>query len=162
MKRIAVLLLAFFLALPAFGASEEEKLPFVVESQKLFYNKQKRTATYVGSVVAQRGRTIIKGDKMVIYFDSTGKEIKKVIVTGNIYIKDERGEGWCKELVYFPYQEKVILKGNAKLKQDKNLIVGDKIVAYRSGKVEVEGIKRKVKTVIFPEEKGGRPEQGSR
>ena len=74
---------------------------------------------------------------------------------GNVSVEDPRGRGRCDKLIYYPYQEKVVLVGNAKLVQDKNVLIGDKIVAYRDGRVEVIGQKRKVKTVIFPKESSG-------
>ncbi len=153
MKKLISLVLfsAILLATAPAISATEAKVPIVVEAQKLVYNDKKKMAIYIGSVVAQHGTTIITGDKLIIYFDPTGKHIRKIVVKGNVHIKDPRGEGWCEELFYYPIEEKLVLIGNAKLKQKDNVIIGDKIVAYKSGKVEVEGIKQKVKTVIYPE-----------
>ena len=137
--------------LPAVSAPEK-RFPVVVEAQKLTYSDKQKVAYYIGNVIAQHGDTVIKGDKLTIYFDPTGKHIRKIVVEGNVYIKDPRGEGWCKRLIYYPVEEKVVLIGNAKLKQKENVIIGDRIIAYRSGEVKVEGIKQRVKTVIYPEE----------
>ena len=126
-------------------------LPVVVEAQKLTYNDKEKVATYIGDVVTQHGSTVITGDKLTIFFDPTGKHIRKIIVEGNVHIKDPRGEGWCEKLIYYPFEEKVVLIGNARLKQNDNLIIGDKIVAYRDGRVDVEGVKQRVKTVIYPQ-----------
>jgi len=137
-------------------------LPVVIEAQELIYNNKEHKATYLGSVIAQHGQTVITGDKLIIYFDPTGKYIEKIVVVGNVHLKDPRGEGWCQKLVYYPAQEKVVLEGNAKLKQGKNLIIGDKIVAYRSGRVQVLGLKNRVKTVIYPKESSGATGAGSK
>ncbi len=126
-------------------------VPIVVEAQKLTYNDKKKVATYIGSVIAQHGKTVITGDRLTIYFDPTGKHIRKIVVEGNVHVKDPRGEGWCKKLIYYPFEEKVVLLGDAKLKQGDNVIIGDRIVAYKDGRVEVEGVKQRVKTVIYPE-----------
>ncbi|RUM88877.1 MAG: lipopolysaccharide transport periplasmic protein LptA [Thermovibrio sp.] len=131
---------------------QNENLPIVIESQKLTYDNKKKVAHYIGSVIAQHGQTIITGDELTIYFDPTGRHIRKIVVKGHVHIKDPRGEGWCNELIYYPFEDKVVLIGDAKLKQKENLLIGDKIIAYRSGKVSVEGIKQKVKSVIYPEE----------
>lgn len=152
MKFLLIFLLLF--SLPVSGKTiEKNSVPIVVESQKLAYNQQKHMAVYIGNVIAQRGKTIMKGDKLIIYFDPTDKYIEKIEVIGHVYIKDPRGEGWCDKLYYYPAEEKVVLIGNAKLKQEKNLVIGDKVVAYKDGRVTVEGIKQRVKTVIYPEEK---------
>ena len=136
--------------------ASEKIVPVVIEAQRLTYNDKKKVAYYIGNVIAQHGSTLIKGDKLTIYFDPTGKHVRKIIVEGNVYIRDPRGEGWCKKLFYYPAQEKVVLIGNAKLKQKDNVIIGDRIVAYKNGEVKVEGMKQRVKTVIYPEEnKGG-------
>ena len=142
-----------FVCQPAL-AVEKGKLPVVVESRKLSYDDKRKIATYIGNVVAQNGTTVMKGDKMFVYFDATGKYVTKIEITGNVYIKDPRGEGWCSKLTYYPAEDKVILRGNARLKQKKNIIVGDKIVAYKDGRVKVEGIEHRVKTVIYPGEEG--------
>ena len=152
MKFLLIFLLLFSLPVSG-GTKKKSSVPVVVESQKLAYNQQKHMAVYIGNVIAQRGKTIMKGDKLVIYFDPTDRYIKKIEVIGHVYMKDPRGEGWCNKLYYYPAEEKVILIGNAKLKQEKNLVIGDKVIAYKDGRVTVEGIKQKVKTVIYPEEK---------
>ncbi len=152
MKFLFIFLLLF--SLPVSGETiEKNSVPVVVESQKLAYNQQKHMAVYIGNVIAQRGKTIMKGDKLIIYFDPTDKYIEKIEVIGHVYIRDPRGEGWCDKLFYYPAEEKVVLIGNAKLKQEKNLVIGDKVIAYKDGRVTVEGIKQRVKTVIYPEEK---------
>ena len=155
MKKLLASILALFLFLPAALGAQQEQVPIVIEAQKLTYDDTKKVAVYIGSVIAQHGQTILKGDKLTIYFDKTGNQIKKIVVEGNVYIKDPRGEGWCDKLIYYPAQEKVVLIGNAKLKQGKNLVVGDKIIAYKDGRVEVIGQKQRVKTVIYPGEVGG-------
>ena len=132
--------------------SYAQKIPIVVESQKLTYDDKKKIAIYTGSVIAQRGKTVMKGDKMVVYFDKSGKYVEKIEAVRNVEITDPQGKGWCDRLFYYPAQEKVILVGNAKLVQGKNVVVGDKIIAYNDGRVWVEGVEKKVKTVFYPEE----------
>ena len=154
--RFMKFLLIFMLTLsfPVFAKTmEKDSIPVVVESQKLVYDQRKHTAIYIGNVIAQRGKTIMKGDRLIIYFDPADRYIEIIEVIGHVYIKDQRGEGWCNKLFYYPAEEKVVLIGNAKLKQEKNLVIGDKVIAYKDGRVTVEGIKQKVKTVIYPEEK---------
>ncbi|ADY73804.1 lipopolysaccharide transport periplasmic protein LptA [Desulfurobacterium thermolithotrophum DSM 11699] len=169
--RLVVSLLIFFMSisLSALGETKEKtSTPIVIESQKLIYIQKKHMATYIGNVIAQREKTIMKGDKLIVYFDPTDRYIEKIEVIGHVYIKDPRGEGWCNKLYYYPVQEKAVLIGNAKLKQKENLVVGDEIIAYKDGRVTVEGIKQRVKTVIFPEEKnknlikGGKESEKSR
>jgi len=152
MKLLLIFMLLF--SLPAFGETKKKNhVPVVVESQRLTYNQQKHMAVYIGNVIAQRGETIMKGDKLIIYFDPTDRYIEKIEVIGHVYIKDPRGEGWCGKLYYYPAEEKVVLIRNARLKQEKNLVIGDKVIAYKDGRVVVEGLKQRVKTVIYPEEK---------
>ena len=152
MKFLLIFLLLFSLPVSG-GTKKKSSVPVVVESQKLAYNQQKHMAVYIGNVIAQRGKTIMKGDKLIIYFDPADRYIEKIEVIGHVYMKDPRGEGWCNKLYYYPAEEKVVLIGNAKLKQEKNLVIGDRVIAYKDGRVTVEGIKQKVKTVIYPEEK---------
>ena len=157
MKRLLPFLFVILTTAGALSAQQpsEGSVPIVIEAQKLTYDDRQKVAVYIGSVIAQHGQTILKGDKLVVYFDKTGRQIKKIVVEGNVYIKDPRGEGWCQKLIYYPAQEKVVLIGDAKLKQGKNIVVGDQIIAYKDGRVEVIGQKKRVKTIIYPGEVGG-------
>ncbi|WP_457569901.1 lipopolysaccharide transport periplasmic protein LptA [Desulfurobacterium sp.] len=129
-----------------------KNVPIVVEARQLIYDKNKHTAIYIGNVIVQHDRITITGDKLIIYFDKTGKIIEKVEMIGNVVLKSDQGNGKCDRLEYYPAQEKIVLIGNAELKKGKNVIVGDRIVAFKNGNVTVEGIKQKVKTIIFPGE----------
>jgi len=156
-RLLLTLVLLLTVSLPSFSKElQGEKLPIVVEAQKLSYDDNKKVAVYIGNVIAQRGSTLMKGDKLTIYFDKTGKFIEKIEVVGNVQIEDPRGRGRCDRLIYYPAQEKVVLIGNAELRQDKNVIIGDRIVAYKEGRISVEGVKQRVKTVIYPEGKVGK------
>ncbi len=150
MRYFVVLLLLCFSA--SFGA-ELKNQPIVIESQKLIYNKKEHKATYVGSVIAQKGDIVLKGDKLIVYFDKTGKVVEKVEVIGNVKMFKEKGEGTCNKLEYYPSEDRIVLIGDAKLKKEKNVVMGDRIVAFKDGTVNVEGVKQKVKTVIFTSEK---------
>jgi len=156
MKKLILLLTLLLLPFSTLASQSfnSKSLPLVIEARKLTYDDQKKVATYIGHVVAQRGKTVMTGDKLLVFFDKTGKYIEKIEVIGNVHIVDPRGEGWCDILYYYPAEEKAVLIGNAKLKQGKNLIIGDRIIAYKDGRVVVEGIKQRVKTVIYPGEKG--------
>ncbi len=147
MKRLILILLFTLSIVPAFGA--ERKSPIVIESQKLAYDKANFTATYIGSVIAQRGSTIMKADKLIIHFDKTSRYVEEMEFINNVSMIDPRGKGWCDKLFYYPAEGKAVLEGNARLTRGLNSIIGDRIVAYKNGKVDVEGIKQKVKTVIY-------------
>ncbi|WP_297445299.1 lipopolysaccharide transport periplasmic protein LptA [Desulfurobacterium sp.] len=150
---LAVILVLTLLPHSGFARNTELKnLPIVVEARQLIYDKNKHTAIYIGSVIVQHDKITITGDKLIIHFDRTGKVIEKVEMIGNVTLKSEQGNGKCDRLEYFPAQEKIVLIGNATLKKGKNVIIGDRIVAFKDGNVIVEGIKQKVKTIIFPGE----------
>ncbi len=155
MKKIILLLLLMLTTVSNTTFAEQiktGKLPIIVEARQLTYDKNKHKAIYIGNVIVQKGNITITGDKLILYFDKTGKLVEKTVMTGNVKFKGPQGEGTCKELEYFPGQEKIILIGDAKLKQKKNIIIGDRIIAFKNGNVTVEGIKQKVKTIIFPGE----------
>jgi len=154
MKRFLLLLLSLVAFSSSFAAGQRE--PIVVESQKLNYNKKRHRAVYIGSVVAQKGDTILKGDKLIVYFDKTDRFVEKVEVIGNVRVFRQSGEGSCQKLEYYPSEEKIVLIGDARLKRDSNTVMGDRIVAFKDGTVSVEGVKRKVKTVIFTEKGVGK------
>ncbi|WP_457568238.1 lipopolysaccharide transport periplasmic protein LptA [Desulfurobacterium sp.] len=152
-KAFLAILIVFIMVNAGYSKTlKVRNLPIVVEARQLIYDKNKHTATYIGNVIVQHDNITITGDKLIIYFDKTGKLIEKIVMIGNVSLKSEQGNGRCERLEYFPAQEKIVLSGNAELKKGKNVIIGDRIVAFKNGDVTVEGIEQKVKTIIFPGE----------
>ncbi|RUM62424.1 MAG: lipopolysaccharide transport periplasmic protein LptA, partial [Persephonella sp.] len=87
-------------------------------------------------------------------------DISKIVATGNVrfYKKPDR-EGRGNIAIYEKKSDTITLKGkNAILKQSENIVEGELIVYHIDTEItEVKSNreKQRVKTILFPKEKGG-------
>lgn len=98
----------------------------------------------------KRGDIKINSDELNVYIGKKGK-LEKVIAKGHVkFSKGKNIEGSADKAIL--KENKIILEGNAKIKQNANIIEGDVIIYnIKTGTVEVKGQKEKVRTIIFPE-----------
>ncbi len=149
MKKIIIFLLLVFITL-SYGKTKKV-IPIVIEADQLVFKKKENLAVYKGNVSIKRGDIKIKSDELDVYIGKKGK-LEKVIARGNVrFSKGKSIEGSAKLAIL--EEDKITLKGNAKIKQNSNIIEGD-IIVYdiKTGTVEVKGKKEKVRTIIFPED----------
>ena len=138
---------------------DNNKQPVVIEANELVFNQKANKAVYIGNVIAKKGDMTLYADKMEIYLDSNS-DVKKIVATGNVkfYKKPDR-EGRGNIAIYDKNSDTLTLKGNnAVLKQGENIVEGKVIVYHISTEItEVKSNKKKqrVKTILFPKDKGG-------
>jgi len=137
-------LIIFFLSF-----AEKKFIPVLIEADKLVFNKKENIARYIGNVIIKRGEITIKSKELNVFLGQKN-QIKKIIAKGGITFEKKDIRGKADEAIL--EGDKLVLKGNAKIKQKKNIIEGD-IIIYdiKNGSVEVKGTKGRVRTVIFPE-----------
>ncbi len=148
MKKMIFFLLLVFIT---FSYGKTKKIiPIVIEADQLVFKKKENLAVYKGHVSIKRGDLKIMSDELDVYIGKKGK-LEKVIAKGHVrFSKGKNIEGSADIAIL--KEDKILLKGNAKIKQNSNIIEGD-IIIYdlKSGTVEVKGKKEKVRTIIFPE-----------
>ncbi len=151
---LALILISF-----SFGEDKRNAEPIVIEANELVFNQKSNKAVYTGNVIAKKGDMTLYADKMEILLDKNG-DISKIIATGNVrfYKKPDR-EGKGNIVIYEKESDTITLKGkNAVLKQGENIVEGEFIVYHIDTEItEVKSnrSKQRVKTVLFPREKGG-------
>ncbi|MCI5149987.1 MAG: lipopolysaccharide transport periplasmic protein LptA, partial [Candidatus Electrothrix sp. MAN1_4] len=87
---------------------------------------------------ASQGKVTIRTDKMTIYYTSKDAEkskgqaqqVKKMICVGKVKITQEDWLGTGDRMEYVADARKVILQGNAKAWQGKNMVSGKTITYY--------------------------------
>ncbi|WP_457639421.1 lipopolysaccharide transport periplasmic protein LptA [Persephonella sp.] len=128
--------------------------PVVIEADTLEYDKNRQVIVYKGNVVVKKEDFTLWSDLLKIFLNKEG-DIEKILAIGNVrFVKGDR-KGKSEEAEYFKDKNYIILKGNAQLQQNNNIIEGDEIVYYiDSEKAEVVGKNKRVRTIFFPEEKG--------
>lgn len=160
MKKI---ILSIFLALVfvyfSFGENKQNTEPIVIEANELVFNQKSNKASYKGNVIAKKGDMTLYADNMDIYLNKNG-DIIKIIATGNVKLyKKPNREGKGDIAIYEKKSNTITLKGkDAFLKQGDNIVEGEFIVYHIDTEItEVKSNreKQRVKTILFPKEKGG-------
>ena len=173
MRHYLTLLLCFSLVSavcisPAITSAEELVAePIQIEADRMESHQARNEVLFSGHVEAVQGDVIIRADEMTVNYgdrsnnDSTHQEsevsrnINMILARGNVTIIKEGWTATGDSMDFFARERKVVLTGNAKALQDKNIISGDSITLYLDeGKNVVEkteGDGQRVKAVIFPE-----------
>lgn len=76
---------------------------------------QKEYAVFNRNVVATETDRELKADKMEVFFDTRASEIKQMICTGNVSIKQGKNITYSEKAVYTAKDQKLILSGRPKL-----------------------------------------------
>ena len=154
---------AGFFQLTATGAEQKTNDSSIsIISDSLELNEAKNTIVFDGSVYADFGDSIVKCDRMEVFYikassDPTGENqdartVERVLCTGNVDITRSDGvHAKANKAELFQTKEILILSGNATASQDKNSVEGDVITLFLKEKrtvVQSSGSSR-VKAVIF-------------
>lgn len=159
------IILSLFLILSVFYVSygenkKDSNQPIVIEADELVFNQKINKAVYIGNVVAKKGDMTLYANKMEIFLDNNS-DVKKIIATGNVkFYKKPNREGKGNIAIYDKSSNTITLKGNnAILKQGENIVEGKVIVYHIDTEItEVKAGKKKqrVKTILFPKDRGGK------
>ena len=169
----------FFILTPILSATgtvaaqtgeQDRATPIQIEADRMESRQQRNTVLFSGNVVAKQADLTIHADQMTVdYKPSSGSEaagdvtrkIKKLFAKGNVKIIKE---GWISTgdtMEYNTGEGKVLVSGNARVWQDKNMVSGENIILYLDeGRSVVErgaGKGERVKAYIYPDNK---PETG--
>jgi lipopolysaccharide export system protein LptA len=108
--------------------------PITIEADHMTSLEQENNVLFSGNVDARQADVRIRSDKMTVYYtsaeESQKQEVKRLKCVGNVEITKGEWLGTGKEMNYLAKERKVILSGDAKAWQDKNLITGDTIIYY--------------------------------
>ncbi|WP_022670688.1 lipopolysaccharide transport periplasmic protein LptA [Hippea alviniae] len=159
MATVSILLLA--LSFSAFGVNPKQYLgkkhiPLHITADKLTAFDKKGLYIFEGNVIARRGDTTLKSDKMEVYKNLKTGDISKVICTGHVVITKENKKATANKAIYNATNSEVTLIGNAVVISGKNTIKAGRIVYYlnKDYVVSQESNKNKrVEVTIYPKEK---------
>ena len=156
----------------AFAWSQEginTSVPIQIEADRMETSQESGAVLFSGNVKATQEDLTINADEMTVLYIKAGSQptssadvraenlsqkIDKILARGNVKIV-QRDSVAAGDTMDFSADERiVILSGNAKAWQDKNMVSGEKIILYLDeGKSVVEGSSRegeRVKAFIYP------------
>ncbi|MBF8250548.1 MAG: lipopolysaccharide ABC transporter periplasmic protein LptA [Deltaproteobacteria bacterium] len=133
-------------------AVEGSKDPINITSDNMEAETKANRVTFRGNVVArQKDMTITSNELIATYIDG-GKELSDVVATGNVRITQQDKIAVADRALFLNTERKIILSGNPKVWQGKDIISGDKIIYFLDeDRTIVEG---RTRAVIHPRKEG--------
>ena len=136
--------------------------PLRVTSQQLEADNKNSVIIFSGNVVAKQGKMTIYADAARVYYEKKeeGNEIREIVATGNVKIQEADRLAVAQNAVFMNAEQKIVLTGQPKVWQGKDMVSGDKItLLLEEDKSLVEsGPERRVEVILYPKEEQ-RPEK---
>ena len=128
------------------------RAPIYIDSDRLEADQKTNTVTYKGNVVAKQEDVTLYANTLVIIYDPDTKKLKEIIATGNVKVVqlDRRATG--QKVTFDQDKNKVVLDGDAVVREGTNVIRGERITFYvEEGRSVVEpGKGGRVSTSLTP------------
>jgi len=128
------------------------RAPIDIASDTVEADQKTNTVTFKGNVVAKQEDTTLYANTLTILYDPNTKKLKEIIAVGNVKVVqlDRRATG--QKATFDQDKNKVILDGEAVVREGTNVIRGERITFYvDEERSVVEGGKgSRVSTSITP------------
>jgi len=119
------------------GFKSGNKSPIQIEADRLEVIDKKAMAIFQGNVKVVQGGSVLKADKLKVFYNkgakgkkaTQGNSIKKLEVSGTVYIRSEDNEATSDRGSFNMITEDVELAGNVVLTQGKNIMTGCRLRA---------------------------------
>jgi lipopolysaccharide export system protein LptA len=129
---------------PAF-CKEKDDAPINIEADRMVSQEDKGSVVFIGNVDASQGKVTIRSDEMTVHYEQSSPDkpknksskVKRLICIGNVQVTQEDWLGTGEKMDYFADERKVILSGNAKALEGKNMVSSDTITYYLDEKRSV-------------------------
>jgi lipopolysaccharide export system protein LptA len=131
---------------PAFcKEKEKDDAPINIEADRMVSQEDKGSVVFIGNVDASQGKVTIRTDEMTVYYDQNGQDkakgksgkVKQLLCVGNVQVTQDDWLGTGDKMEYFADQRKVVLSGNAKALEGKNMVSSDSITYFLDEKRSV-------------------------
>jgi lipopolysaccharide export system protein LptA len=120
------------------GFKSGNKSPIQIEADHLKVYDSKAVAIFRGNVKVVQGESLLKTDKLKVFYENKGKvkkgasqgnSIKRLEVYGTVYVRSKDNEATSDEGTFHMKTEDVELIGNVVLTQGKSIMTGCKFSA---------------------------------
>ncbi|MCK9390354.1 MAG: hypothetical protein M0Q01_02140 [Syntrophales bacterium] len=153
---------------PSASKQSAPKQPVHITSDTLEAFNDERLIVFSGNAVAVQGDKVIRSDKLLVYYKKStdeGKESKtagigqggdldRIEAKGPVRITQLKKIVTGDEAVYYQDDQKIIVNGNAVMREGPNIVKGDRITVLldeNRGIVEAP-VKKRVTATIYPAE----------
>ena len=148
--------------------SKQSDDPIEITSNRMEAFNEKKLVVFSGNAIAKQGNKVLKADQLNLYYKKEPEKVKvgttetegtgnleKIEAKGNVSLTQGERIATGDEAIYLRDSGKVIMTGNAVLREGKNSIKGDSVIVFLNenrGLVE-SNTKKQVKAIIYPQEK---------
>ncbi|MGH7309427.1 MAG: lipopolysaccharide transport periplasmic protein LptA [Candidatus Rokuibacteriota bacterium] len=136
----------------------ERQQPVTVDADRMERLGKESLVIFLGNVVARQNGSVQYADRVELYLDEKGDRIIRTVSTGNVrIITQDCKTGTAKRVEYFEFDQRVVLKGDARVWQDDNVVTGDTITMFlaQDRSVVQGGKQERVKAVFHPRDEAG-------
>ena len=128
--------------------------PLRITSQQLEADNKQLVITFTGNVVAKQGEMTIYADVARVYYEKKeeGNEVREIVATGNVRIQEADRLANCEKAVFTNAEQKIVLTGQPKVWQGKDMVSGEKIIILleEDKSFAESGPDRRVEVILYP------------
>ena len=143
---------ALFSLLAVSPVFAKDEAPINIEADRMVSQEAKNSVVFIGNVEASQGKVTIRADEMTVDYEesepggkkeaatSSGKgksKVKQLVCIGNVEVTQEDWLGTGERMNYYADERKVVLSGNAKASEGKNMVSSDTITYFLDEKRSV-------------------------
>jgi lipopolysaccharide export system protein LptA len=142
------------------------RAPIDITSDTVEADQKQNRVTFKGNVVAKQEDVTLYANTLVIIYDQDAKKLKEIVATGNVKVVQQDRRATGQKVTFEQDKNKVVLDGDAVVREGTNVIRGERITFYveEERSVVEPGKGGRVSTSITPppkeEGKQKKPKEG--
>lgn len=115
-----------------------------IKSRTALFSAANNSAAFEGNVLVESEEMRVTGPKAVFSYERGSDQVKSILVDGGVKVTDAKKWATAKSLDMFFDSDRFVLKGNPRVVQDGDELVGDEIIfSNRGDNIQVKGVKAK-------------------
>ncbi|MGD9895463.1 MAG: LptA/OstA family protein [Candidatus Methylacidiphilaceae bacterium] len=108
-----------------------------------------------GNVIMITNNLRLRSNEMIVFFDETGNQVKRMIARGDAILEQPKRTGTSSQMEYIVAENKLIMTGNPEVIDDQNHVTGTVITLFRdTDQMQVDGHS---KVVLYQGENATQP-----
>ncbi len=104
--------------------------PIDISSDSVEADQKKNTITFKGNVVAKQEDITLYANTLIILYDPDTKQLKEIRAIGNVKVVQRERRATGQKATFHQDENKVVLDGEAVVREGENVIRGEKITFY--------------------------------
>jgi lipopolysaccharide export system protein LptA len=106
------------------------RAPIDITSDTVEADQKTNTVTFKGNVVAKQEDTTLYANTLTIFYDEKTKKLKEIVAVGNVKVVKLERRATSQKATFDQDKNKVVLDGDAVVREGANVIRGERITFY--------------------------------